>query len=111
MITTRAKGEKAFDDFVDMFEPKYPGAAACLMKDRDVLLTFYDFPAEHWIHIRTTNPIADSLAPYIVTMSNMNTGSNDIDNQWLLAIQTIAVILLGCFCGENLTEAGVNEPG
>ncbi len=62
MAPTRAEGEKAFDDFVDMFEPKYPGAAACLMKDRDVLLTFYDFPAEHWIHIRTTNPIESVFA-------------------------------------------------
>ena len=62
MAPTRAEGDQAFDDFVDMFEPKYPGAVACLKKDRDVLLTFYDFPAEHWIHIRTTNPIESVFA-------------------------------------------------
>ena len=45
-----------------MFEAKYPKAAACLKKDREVLLTFYDFPAEHWAHIRTTNPIESTFA-------------------------------------------------
>ena len=62
MAPTRAEGHKAFDAFVEMFEAKYPGAAECLKKDRDVLLTFYDFPAEHWIHIRTTNPIESVFA-------------------------------------------------
>src|SRR6516164_2894894 len=54
---TRAQAEKAFDLFVRTYEAKYPKATECLSKDRDVLLTFYDFPAEHWVHIRTTNPI------------------------------------------------------
>ena len=53
----RAKAEKAFDLFVRTFEAKYPKATECLAKDRAALLTFYDFPAEHWAHIRTTNPI------------------------------------------------------
>ena len=47
MAPTRAKGHKAFDAFVEMFEAKYQSATACLTKDREVLLTFYDFPAEH----------------------------------------------------------------
>ena len=62
MAPTRAEADKAFDDFVDMFGPKYPRAVECLKKDREVLLTFYDFPAEHWIHIRTTNPIESTFA-------------------------------------------------
>jgi len=62
MAPTRADGEAAFDAFIEMFEPKYPKAVECLRKDRDVLLTFYDFPAEHWIHIRTTNPIESTFA-------------------------------------------------
>ena len=62
MASTRTEGYKAFDAFVEMFEPKYPKAAACLKGDRDVLLTFYDFPAEHWIHVRTTNPIESVFA-------------------------------------------------
>lgn len=62
MAPTRAEGHKSFDAFVEMFEAKYPKAAACLKEDRDVLLAFYDFPAEHWIHIRTTNPIESVFA-------------------------------------------------
>jgi transposase-like protein len=54
---SRAKAEQAFDLFVATYEAKYPKATECLVKDRGVLLTFYDFPAEHWLHIRTTNPI------------------------------------------------------
>src|SRR5439155_335756 len=53
----RLEGERAFDLFVKTYEAKYPKAAECLSKDRDVLLASYDFPAEHWVHIRTTNPI------------------------------------------------------
>src|SRR6478609_4660154 len=53
----KARAEKAFDLFVATYEAKYPKATECLIKDRDVLLAFYDFPAEHWRHIRTTNPI------------------------------------------------------
>jgi transposase-like protein len=59
---TRAAAEEAFDLFVTTFEAKYPKAVACLTKDRDVLLAFYDFPAEHWIHLRTTNPIESTFA-------------------------------------------------
>ena len=59
---TKADAETAFDLFVTTFEAKYPKAAACLAKDRDVLLTFYDFPAEHWRHLRTTNPIESTFA-------------------------------------------------
>jgi transposase-like protein len=44
------------------YSPKYPEACKCLEKDRDVLLTFYDFPAEHWKHLRTTNPIESTFA-------------------------------------------------
>ena len=62
MAPTRAKGHIAFDAFVEMFEAKYPKATACLTKDREVLLTFYDFPAKHWGHVRTTNPIESVFA-------------------------------------------------
>ena len=62
MAPTREDANTAFDRFVTMYEAKYPGAVACLTKDRDVLLTFYDFPAEHWRHLRTTNPIESTFA-------------------------------------------------
>jgi len=62
MAETKASAEKAFDQFVATFEAKYPKATECLAKDREVLLTFYDFPAEHWKHLRTTNPIESTFA-------------------------------------------------
>ena len=54
---TREDAYAAFDLFVETYQAKYPKAAECLQKDRQELLAFYDFPAEHWIHLRTTNPI------------------------------------------------------
>ena len=48
--------------FIDVFEAKHPKAVNCLVKSKDELLAFYDFPAEHWIHIRTTNPIESLFA-------------------------------------------------
>jgi putative transposase len=62
MAPTKVDADKAFDLFMATYEAKYPKATACLSKDRDVLLTFYDFPAEHWIHLRTTNPIESTFA-------------------------------------------------
>ena len=62
MAETRPKANQAFDLFVASYEAKYPKAVECLVKDRDVLLTFYDFPAEHWVHLRTTNPIESTFA-------------------------------------------------
>jgi len=48
MASDKKEAEKSFDAFIDIYEAKYPKAVECLKKDRDVLLTFYDFPAEHW---------------------------------------------------------------
>jgi len=62
MAPTRQQAEQAFDLFLATYAAKYPAATDCLRKDRDVLLTFYDFPAEHWIHLRTTNPIESTFA-------------------------------------------------
>jgi putative transposase len=59
---TKANATKAFDLFVICHEAKYPKATDCLAKDKNVLLAFYDFPAEHWMHIRTTNPIESTFA-------------------------------------------------
>lgn len=62
MAETKAQADKAMDSFLRDFEAKYPKATNLLKKDRESLLAFYDFPAEHWIHIRTTNPIESSFA-------------------------------------------------
>ena len=62
MAESRADAEAAFDRFIETFRAKYPKATECLAKDRKALLAFYDFPAEHWIHIRTSNPIESTFA-------------------------------------------------
>ena len=62
MSDTREHANEAFDLFLETYQAKYPKACECLAKDREVILTFYDFPAEHWIHIRTTNPIESTFA-------------------------------------------------
>jgi len=62
MAETRAEATRAFDLFLDTFGLKHPGACDCLAKDRQALLTFYDYPAEHWMHLRTTNPIENTFA-------------------------------------------------
>jgi transposase-like protein len=62
MAESRAKAEQAFDRFLTTYEAKYAKAAECLVKDRQSLLTFYDFPAEHWPHLRSTNPIESTFA-------------------------------------------------
>ncbi len=62
MAETRAQAEAAFDFFVEAYGVKYDKATERLVKDRERLLTFYDFPAEHWKHIRTTNPIESTFA-------------------------------------------------
>jgi putative transposase len=59
---TRAKADEAFNLFLATFGAKYPKATECLEKDREQLLAFYDFPAEHWMHLRTTNPIESTFA-------------------------------------------------
>ena len=62
MAGSREDAEEAFDTFMTKYAAKYDKAAACLKKDREALLIFYDFPAEHWKHIRTTNPIESTFA-------------------------------------------------
>jgi putative transposase len=62
MAETKKDALAAFDAFVESWGVKYDKAVECLIKDRDALLAFYDFPAEHWKHLRTTNPIESSFA-------------------------------------------------
>ena len=59
---TKVDAEKAFDLFIKIYEPKFPKAALCLRKDCDELMAFYDFPAQHWQSIRTSNPIESAFA-------------------------------------------------
>ena len=62
MADTKADAEGAMKHFEEVYSQKYERAVACLLKDSESLLTFYDFPAEHWKHLRTTNPIESTFA-------------------------------------------------
>ena len=62
MAEGRERAEKAMALFAEKYSAKYPRAVECLLKDREALLAFYDFPAEHWLHIRTTNMIESTFA-------------------------------------------------
>jgi len=59
---TKADASAAWDHFLEKYAAKYPKACDCLRKDREELLAFYDFPAEHWAHLRTTNPIESTFS-------------------------------------------------
>lgn len=76
MSDSKENAEKAFDLCLKQYEVKYPKAMGCLQKDRDRMLTFYDFPAEHWGHIRTSNPIESVFATVrLRTTKTKNCGS------------------------------------
>ena len=62
MAETKKDALAAFDAFVETWGVKYDKAVGCLIKDREAMLAFYDFPAEHWKHLRTTNVIESSFA-------------------------------------------------
>ena len=62
LSSTRKDALEAYSEFVDRYKAKHPKAVECLVKDHDVLFAFYDFPAEHWTHLRTTNPIESTFA-------------------------------------------------
>jgi transposase-like protein len=75
---TREAAHQAFTRTLTRFEAKYPKAMDCLAKDRDELLAFYDYPAEHWVHIRTTNPIESTFSTVrLRTKRSRNCGSRE----------------------------------
>lgn len=78
MADTKDEAEKAFNNALECYDTKYPKAMECLRKDRNELLAFYDFPAEHWVHIRTTNPIESTFATVrLRSKRSKNCGSRD----------------------------------
>ena len=73
---SKACAEEAIKSFKEIYGAKYPRAIDCLMSSIDELLTFYDFPAEHWMSIRTTNPIESSFATvWLRTKGTKGSGS------------------------------------
>lgn len=78
MAPTRKAASEAFDRTLARYQTKYPKAMECLAKDRKAMLAFYDFPAEHWIHIRTSNPIESTFATVrLRTKRSRNCGSRE----------------------------------
>jgi transposase-like protein len=78
MAATREDAERALDRTLKRFQAKYPQAMDCLRKDRDALLAFSAYPAEHWVHIRTTNPIESTFATVrLRTRRSRNCGSRE----------------------------------
>ncbi len=75
---TRGDAVKGFDLFVETYEAKYPKAAECLQKDRDELLTFHDFPAQHWQSIRTSEPV-HPLPNALLANDNATLGKQILD--------------------------------
>ena len=62
LAPTRKAALAAYDQFISSYQAKYPKATECLGKDKEWLFTFYNFPAQHWPHLRTTNPIESTFA-------------------------------------------------
>ena len=62
LAPTRKEALAAYDQFISSYQIKFPKACECLQKDKEVLFTFYDFPAQHWSHLRTINPIESTFA-------------------------------------------------
>lgn len=88
---TRGQAYKAFDSTIKRFETKYPKAMACLKKDKESMLAFYDFPAEHWQHIRTTNPIESVFASIrLRTTKSKSCGSRKTTLAMTYKLMTVA---------------------
>jgi putative transposase len=98
----RATAEAAVETFAAKYEAKYPKAAACLAKDRDALLTFYDFPAEHWDHLRTSNPIESVFATVrLRTVRTKGALSQDTARLMVFKLVTAAAKTWRRLNGEN----------
>lgn len=83
LAASREDAQQAFSLFVSSYQDKYPKAADCLNKDRDALLSFYDFPAAHWQHIRTTNPIESTFATIRLRTTKTR---NNLSRETMLAL-------------------------
>lgn len=87
---TRKEADAAVERFVATFTPKQPKAVECLERDREALLTFFDFPAEHWIHLRTSNPIESSFAT-VRLRQRVTKGAGNRTKALTMAFQLLAM--------------------
>lgn len=90
MAETKENALKAYEHFINVYSDKYPKAVECLTKDKDRLFTFYDFPAAHWRHIRSTNPIESTFATVRLRTAKtkgMGTRATTVTMVWKLGIE------------------------
>ena len=107
---TREQAHKAFDTTLVRFQDKYPKAMACLAKDRQELLAFYDFPAAHWVHLRTTNPIESTFATVrLRTKKTRNCGSRDTTLAMVFKLLQTAQKRWKRIKGFNMLELVINN--
>jgi putative transposase len=89
MSDTKKEALIAYEHFISVYSDKYPKAVECLSKDKDQLFTFYDFPAAHWRHIRSTNPIESTFATVRLRTAKtkgMETRSTTLTMVWKLGV-------------------------
>nr|HAT8715415.1 IS256 family transposase [Legionella jordanis] len=110
MAEKREDAYKAFDNTVALYSAKYPKAMECLVKDKEELLAFYDFPAEHWIHIRTTNPIESAFSTVrLRTHKSRNCGSRDTTLAMVFKLMEVAQKRWIKIRGFNLLTLVINN--
>jgi putative transposase len=110
MAPTREEAYKAFDNTIALYSAKYPKAMECLAKDKEEMLAFYDFPAEHWIHIRTTNPIESAFSTVrLRTHKSRNCGSRDTTLAMVFKLLEVAQKRWIKIRGFNLLTLVVNN--
>ncbi len=107
---TREQAHKAFDTTLARFQDKYPKAMECLAKDRQELLAFYDYPAAHWVHLRTTNPIESTFATVrLRTKKTRNCGSRDTTLAMVFKLLQSAQNRWKRIKGFNMLELVINN--
>lgn len=110
MASTRNDAYKAFDKTIELYSAKYPKAMECLLKDKEEMLAFYDFPAEHWTHIRTTNPIESAFATVrLRTKKSKNCGSRKTTLAMVFKLMQSAEKKWRKLKGFNLLQLVVNN--
>ncbi|GAA3902848.1 IS256 family transposase [Halomonas cibimaris] len=110
MAETRDEAHKAFDRTVKRFEAKYPRAMECLAKDREEMLAFYAYPAAHWAHIRTTNPIESTFATVrLRSKRSRSCGSRDTTLAMVFKLLQSAQQRWKRIAGFNKLEQVVND--
>ena len=110
MAFTRDEAYKAFDKTIKLYSAKYPKAVECLLKDKIEMLAFYDFPAEHWTHIRTTNPIESAFATVrLRTKKSKNCGSRTTTLAMVFKLMQSAEKKWKKLKGFNLLQLVINN--